>query len=144
MSRSKRPVLMRSEMMIGLLVAPVAPSARFAFTSSGSIESSQSLVPAATSDWSGVISFLLGNRELADKRLVEVIDVVEILASIAIGLRHFADPDQVIDDLAEVARRADAPICKHQLGHQAELVGREAAQRLAEILAGDVSRMRRR
>src|SRR4029450_7039344 len=102
MSRSKRPVLMRSEMMIGLLVAPVAPSARFALTSSGAIESSQRLVPEATSDWSGVISLLLGNRELPDKRPVEVIDVVEVLAAIAIGLRHFADPDQVIDNLAEI------------------------------------------
>ena len=37
-------------MMIGLEVAPVAPSGRLLATSSGSTESSQSLVPVAISD----------------------------------------------------------------------------------------------
>ena len=45
MSSSNRPVLMRSAMMIGFEVAPVAPSARLRAISSGSTESSQSLVP---------------------------------------------------------------------------------------------------
>src|SRR4029450_5272283 len=121
MSLSKRPVLMRSEMMIGLLVAPVAPSARFDLTRSGSIESSQSFVPLATSDWSGVISILLGNRELADQRLVEIVNVVEVLAVIAVGLGHFADPNQVINDLAKVAGRANAPIGEHDVGHHGRL-----------------------
>ncbi len=49
---SKRPVLMMSAMMMGLEVAPVAPSARFVFTKSGSIESSHSLVPVAIKDCS--------------------------------------------------------------------------------------------
>ena len=40
-------------MMIGFEVAPVAPSARFLATSSGSIESSQSLVPQAIRERSG-------------------------------------------------------------------------------------------
>ncbi len=40
-------------MMIGFDVAPVAPSARFVFTKSGSTESSQSLVPVAISDCRG-------------------------------------------------------------------------------------------
>ena len=44
------PALMMSATMIGLLVAPVAPAARFFFTSGGSIESSQTLVPVAISD----------------------------------------------------------------------------------------------
>ena len=39
--------------MIGLEVAPVAPSARLRTTRSGSIESSQSLVPHAIRDLSG-------------------------------------------------------------------------------------------
>src|SRR5579883_951805 len=51
---SKRPVLIRSAMMIGLEVAPVAPKARFVFTSVGSTESSHSFVPVATSDCNGV------------------------------------------------------------------------------------------
>ena len=59
MSASKRPVLIRSEMMIGFDVAPVAPSARFLTTRSGSIESSQSLVPDAISDRSGELMWLL-------------------------------------------------------------------------------------
>ena len=42
-------------MMIGFDVAPVAPSARLAATRSGSTESSQSLVPQATSDSRGVM-----------------------------------------------------------------------------------------
>src|SRR5262249_55937667 len=42
-------------MMIGLDVAPVAPSARLRATSSGSTESSQSFVPQAIRDWSGVV-----------------------------------------------------------------------------------------
>ncbi len=46
------PALMMSATMIGLLVAPVAPAARFFFTSGGSIESSQTLVPVAISDFS--------------------------------------------------------------------------------------------
>src|SRR5687767_14569245 len=41
-------------MMIGLEVAPVAPRARFCLTSSGSTESSQSLVPAWMIDCSGL------------------------------------------------------------------------------------------
>ena len=50
-------------MMIGLEVAPVAPLARFLAISSGSTESSHSLVPHATSDWSGVMGSLpLGTR----------------------------------------------------------------------------------
>jgi hypothetical protein len=48
---SKRPVLIRSEMMIGFDVAPVAPSLRLERTRSGSIESSQTFVPEAMSDW---------------------------------------------------------------------------------------------
>src|SRR5205085_11122621 len=49
---SKAPPLMMSEMMIGLDVAPVAPSLRFVSTSLGSIESSQTFVPQAISDLS--------------------------------------------------------------------------------------------
>ena len=41
-------------MMIGLDVAPVAPQARLAATSSGSTESSHSFVPQATRDCKGV------------------------------------------------------------------------------------------
>src|SRR5687768_11680555 len=49
---SNRPVFSRSEMMIGLLVAPVAPSAMFRSIRSGSTESSHSFVPDAISDLS--------------------------------------------------------------------------------------------
>src|SRR5690349_24519897 len=59
MIESNRPVLSRSEMMIGLLVAPVAPSAMFLSTRSGSTESSQSLVPLATRDLSDMVKLLL-------------------------------------------------------------------------------------
>ena len=55
MSASKRPVFSKSEMMMGLEVAPVAPSARLLAIKSGSTESSQTLVPDAASDCSGVI-----------------------------------------------------------------------------------------
>ncbi len=41
-------------MMIGFDVAPVAPKARLRFTKSGSIESSQTLVPDAISVCKGV------------------------------------------------------------------------------------------
>src|SRR5258708_5699061 len=50
MSSSKWPPLMRSEMMMGLEVAPVAPAARFLRTSCGSTLSSQTLVPVAMRD----------------------------------------------------------------------------------------------
>src|SRR5436190_24379974 len=50
---------MRSAIMIGLDVAPLAPQARLRCTSSGSIESSHSFVPQATSDSSGVMGFFL-------------------------------------------------------------------------------------
>src|SRR3954470_10314020 len=46
---SNPPALMMSAMMIGLLVAPVAPIARFFFTCLGSIESSQTFVPVEVS-----------------------------------------------------------------------------------------------
>src|SRR5690348_11853683 len=59
---SNRPVLIRSAMIIGLEVAPVAPQARFAFTSSGSTESSHNFVPQATSDCNGVIKNAPKNR----------------------------------------------------------------------------------
>src|SRR5262245_62119244 len=55
MSPSNRPVASRSEMMIGFDVAPVAPKPRLRAISSGSTESSQSLVPEATRDCSGVM-----------------------------------------------------------------------------------------
>src|SRR5579864_7542043 len=59
---SKRPVLMRSETMIGLEVAPLAPQARLRATSSGSTESSHSLVPQAMRDCNGVVMALLLSR----------------------------------------------------------------------------------
>src|SRR4051812_2978028 len=49
-SSSNAPVLTMSATMIGLDVAPVAPSARFFCTSLGSIESSQTLVPVPISE----------------------------------------------------------------------------------------------
>src|ERR1700760_856416 len=66
MSLSKRPVASRSEMMIGLDVAPVAPFARLVAISTGSTESSHSLVPHATRDWSGVMVGLRGMASLLD------------------------------------------------------------------------------
>src|SRR5271170_5188333 len=63
MISSNRPVLIRSEMMIGLLVAPVAPRARFLSTKPGSTLSSQSLVPVAISDLSDIV-FFLSNDDL--------------------------------------------------------------------------------
>ena len=59
---SNRPVLIRSETMIGFDVAPVAPNLRLAATRSGSMLSSQSFVPVAISDSSGVIRLLLPVR----------------------------------------------------------------------------------
>src|SRR5262249_31694424 len=57
---SNRPVRNRSEMMMGLDVAPVAPSAMFLSTRSGSTESSHSFVPACTNDLSDMtVSFSL-------------------------------------------------------------------------------------
>src|SRR5262249_53214424 len=64
MSESNRPVSRMSAMMIGLDVAPVAPKARLRAISSGSTESSHSLVPQATSDCSGVMTVPRGKREL--------------------------------------------------------------------------------
>src|ERR1700716_2739813 len=49
---SNLPPLMMSDTMIGFEVAPLAPIARFFLTSSGSIESSHTLVPVAMSDLS--------------------------------------------------------------------------------------------
>src|SRR5947209_5550468 len=46
-------------MMIGLDVAPVAPQARLRATSSGSTESSQTLVPAEIRDCNGVVMMVL-------------------------------------------------------------------------------------
>src|SRR5690348_10886803 len=62
---------MRSEMMIGFEVAPVAPSARLVFTKSGSTESSQSLVPVAIRDCKGEViasSFMQGLLAYAANR----------------------------------------------------------------------------
>ena len=64
MSGSNRPVLIRSAMMMGLDVAPVAPLRGCVATSSGSTESSQSLVPQATSDSRGVIGYLTRFRRV--------------------------------------------------------------------------------
>ena len=47
---SNWPVLSKSATIIGLEVSPVAPNCRLTRTSSGSIESSQSLVPVAIRD----------------------------------------------------------------------------------------------
>src|SRR5258708_40263189 len=53
---------MRSLMMIGLEVAPVAPHLRFWVTASGSTESSHNLVPVAMSDLSGSTSIFQSSR----------------------------------------------------------------------------------
>src|SRR5262245_24058780 len=53
----KRPVLIRSATIIGLDVAPVMPQPRLRTTSSGSTESSQTLVPVAINDCNGVMFF---------------------------------------------------------------------------------------
>src|SRR5207244_3750973 len=58
-SSSKRPVLIRSAMMIGLDVAPVPPQARCFDTSSGSIEPSHNFVPEAIRDCKGVVTINL-------------------------------------------------------------------------------------
>jgi hypothetical protein len=50
--------------MMGFEVAPVAPSARFLTTKSGSIESSQSLVPVAMSDLSDISESFHANELL--------------------------------------------------------------------------------
>src|SRR5207253_2559649 len=55
---SKWPDLMMSEMMIGLDVAPVMPSARNFVTSSGSTESSHTFVPQAIRDFRDMGSVL--------------------------------------------------------------------------------------
>jgi hypothetical protein len=57
---SNRPVLSRSEMMIGFEVAPVAPWDRFSLIRSGSTESSHNLVPVAASDCNEVMRRLRG------------------------------------------------------------------------------------
>ena len=49
-SESNRPVLIKLETIIGLEVAPVAPSSRLVRTNSGSILSNQSFVPELISD----------------------------------------------------------------------------------------------
>src|SRR5437899_178562 len=64
---SNRPVLIRSEIIMGFEVAPVAPSARLRVTRSGSIESSHSLVPVAISDCSGV-GIQISRSELFERR----------------------------------------------------------------------------
>src|SRR5207248_4020903 len=51
---SNCPDLIMSDTMMGLLVAPVAPIARFFFTIGGSIESSQTFVPVAINDFSDI------------------------------------------------------------------------------------------
>src|SRR5215212_11451110 len=67
-------------MIIGFDVAPVAPSARFVFTKSGSIESSQSLVPVAMRDCSGeLIASSFGGS------LIEVFRLIEIISQAAGG-----------------------------------------------------------
>ena len=52
---SKRPVLTRSAMMMGLEVAPLTPLALFFSISLGSTESSQTVVPVSMRDWRPVL-----------------------------------------------------------------------------------------
>src|SRR6188472_521947 len=59
--------------MIGFEVAPVAPSARFVFTKSGSTESSQSLVPVAISDCRGEVIASSSKRSWFACRLIGII-----------------------------------------------------------------------
>src|SRR5262249_2672083 len=54
-SASDWPVLIRSELMMGLEVAPVAPKAGFLATAWGSTESSHTFVPLAINDCKGVV-----------------------------------------------------------------------------------------
>ena len=67
------------------------------------------------------------DAELLAEGRVEIVDVVEILAAVLPGLPHPADADEVEDDLAEIARRVQAPVAQHEAGHVTILLQGELA-----------------
>src|SRR6056297_2562208 len=60
----------------------------------------------------------------------KAIHIIEVLAAIGFTFSHLLDPNQVVNQLAEVAGAVDAPISQDDLGQVTVLFERIAATRL--------------
>src|SRR3954470_2523236 len=69
----------------------------------------------------------------------EFVDGLEVLERVVVGLLHVAGVDEGEDDAAEVEGGGDVPAPQDGAGEQAPLLQGEAAEALAELLAGDVA-----
>ena len=87
---------------------------------------------ATVSEMSGVGRYLENWLESG----IEVVLVVKVFAAIGFALSHLFDADEIIDDLAKVARRSDSPTVQDDLGQISVLLHRVDADRLAKLLSG--------
>ena len=76
--------------------------------------------------------------ETLPQAFVEIVHLFEVFSAIVLRLTHLADVDQVEDNLPKVAGRMDTPVVQDRLGHQAKLIHRIVADRLTQLLAGQV------
>src|SRR5262245_42667776 len=74
------------------------------------------------------------------ERLVEIVEVREILAAVVLGFAENIIFDQIENDVAEVGAARDAPLVQHGFGQRAVLLERVGADALQELGARDVLR----
>ena len=80
-------------------------------------------------------------REGLHERLVEVVDVREVLSAIAVGFAEDIIFDQIEDDVAEVRTAADAPGGEHGLGERTVLLQGIRADAFKEFGPGHMLRL---
>jgi hypothetical protein len=85
--------------------------------------------------------FFIRRPERLHERLVEIVDIGEILASVAVGLAEDPVLDQIEDDFAEIRAPVHAPGFEHGLGERAKLIERVGAQSFQQFAAGYMLRL---
>lgn len=61
--------------------------------------------------------FRASNLKVLSEGSLEIVDVVEIFATVFLRFAHQADIDQIVDDRTKIAGAMNAPVIQHGLGH---------------------------
>src|SRR4051794_22289433 len=76
---------------------------------------------------------------IAPERLVEIEDVLEVLARVVGLTQQQAELDEREDDVSNVTGSANAPLLEDEARHDAEALEGEVAAGGRELLSGDVA-----
>lgn len=72
------------------------------------------------------------------ERIGKVVYTVEVFSSVRVRFFHMLDTNQVVNNFTKIIGRIDAPAVQDGLGHETELFQCVLANRLTQLLAGDV------